>query len=455
MGYAQAASLSGGFTAWRGATLVVATGWGAPGKRVGEEIAHCGDDLQASAGEVAVWMETGKALVVDIRPPWEHRQGHVPGAANVPAGELPGYAPAIQAAVASGRIEHVITHCAGRTRGIAAAALLRSLGVQAAQALENGCMGWLLDGRKLEFGPGPDTGLRTTLPVAVTEATSFVDPSPQRARSISAEEIEERRRSTRAFYLVDLRTPEAYLRGHIAGAVSLPAGQVLLESEAWLAIAALPIVLVGSSRAQTNWVADHLHALEFRDVAALDDGLDAWQGADKPIETGRPPLQLPAISGDASAQPISAAEFVAHPERWNVLDVRSAGEWGIGHLANSRCIPRGMLEGHIEELGDAGLPLLLVSATGLRARLARDTLSRNLSHSQDMAVLGGGINAAIAAGARIVDDAPDSATASRDTPGRITAAIWRMPLEKTRPLMLRYLAWEEALLATPHSRSLD
>ena len=64
-------------------------------------------------------------------------------------------------------------------------------------------------------------------------------------------------------------------------------------------------------------------------------------------------------------------------------------------------------------------------------------------------MLAGGLQAIRAAGMRLIEDAPDSSMASRDTPGRVSAAVWRMPLERTRPLMLRYLAWEEALVPGP------
>ncbi|HLU83117.1 MAG TPA: rhodanese-like domain-containing protein [Trueperaceae bacterium] len=37
--------------------------------------------------ELAAWLEAG-AGVVDVREPWEFQSGHVPGAVNIPMGEV-------------------------------------------------------------------------------------------------------------------------------------------------------------------------------------------------------------------------------------------------------------------------------------------------------------------------------------------------------------------------------
>lgn len=441
MGYSRARGLRGGLAGWRSAGLAVTTGWGVSGKKIGEEVAHAIPDLQVPASRAAGWIDDGRTLVIDIRPRWEYEQGHLPGAVHAPAGELPALAPGIRALVASGSLDHVVTHCAGRTRGIAAAQLLRSLGVRTAYALENGCMGWLLDGRELAYGAGAHARGRL-MPTDVNWPET--DLAGVSVNWISPGELV-RRRDGGACYVVDLRTPEAHREGHVPGSLALPAGQVLLESEAWLACAALPVVLVGSTRAQSMWAASQLQALGYRDVCAVDGGMGAWLEAGQPLSKGLPPPRWPRGIGDVATQEVPAETYCAEPDRWHVVDVRSAGEWGIAHLAGSRCVPRGVLEREAAALRQSPKPLLLASAAGLRARLAAATLASLPGGPIDAAVLSGGLQAVRAAGARLVDDEPDSAMASRDSPGRIPAAVWKMPLEKTRPLMLRYLAWEEAL----------
>ncbi len=436
LGHPNAVSLAGGLEAWRADGRPLATGWGTPGKRLGEQMAHSAPDLQADAAEVARWCTEGRALVIDIRPRWEHEQGHVPGACHIPAGELPRHAAAIRAALAEGRIGHVVTHCAGRTRGIAAAALLRELGIAPAVALRNGCMGWLLDGRALEFGTGAAAPALRPGP----EAAAAIEVAPRLDAAALATRLGDREPT----YVVDVRLAEDYRAGHVPGSVPLPAGQVLLESEAVLPIAALPVVLVGAGEAQADWAASHLRALGWREVRVLAGGIDGWSAA-HPLVRGREPLE-PAVGAVPAQAAVPADRFVADATRWEVLDVRSVGEWGIGHLAGSRCVPRGRLERELADLRASPRPLLLVSACGRRAGLAAAGLAPLLQGSREVRVLAGGLQAARAAGAVVVENAPDSSMASRDTPGRVSAAVWRMPLERTRPLMLRYLAWEEALV---------
>lgn len=443
LGYANVLCLAGGLAAWRSAGQPIATGWGAPGKRLGEQMAHATADLQADAAEVARWCAGGEALVIDIRPRWEHEQGHVPGAYHVPAGELPLHAATIAAATAQGRYRHVVTHCAGRTRGIAAAALLRELGVAGAVALRNGCMGWLLDGRTLEFGP---TAALSSSPAPV-DAAIAARASISPAQRIDVATLLARFERQESFYAVDVRLPDAYCAGHVPGSVSLPAGQVLLESEAVLPVAALPVVVIGANDVQADWAASHLRLLGWRDVSVLAGGVDAW-GASRALARGLDAAWTVTTTVPRELE-ISPGEWQRDPARWDVLDVRSVGEWGIAHLPDSRCVPRGSLERVLPELQGSAQPLLLVSSRGVRASLAAQTLRSLLAGRREVRVLAGGLQAVRAAGMRLIEDAPDSSMASRDTPGRVSAAVWRMPLERTRPLMLRYLAWEEALVPGP------
>lgn len=434
LGYASVQALAGGLDAWRGASRPLATGWGAPGKRLGELIARATQDLQAGADEVATDLQHGRALVIDVRPPWEHEQGHVPGAVNVSGAQLPSLAAGIAASIAAGRFDRVYTHCAGRTRGIAAAQLLRSLGIASARAVENGCMGWMLSGRTLEFGTGGALALSSSRPVAEEACAPGTDPD-----TITAAELGERVSAKMPQYVVDVRTVQEFLATRVAGSLSLPAGQILIESETWLPLAALPVIVVGSSRTQANWAADHLRALGYA-TYILVEGIEACAAAGVPLAEGH---AEPAFAA-SDIQHVAATQL-ADVTAWQLLDVRSAGEFGIAHLASAHCIPRGLLERRSAELTTGERPLLLISARGVRARLAAPAVARMVSNGRRVAVLRGGLAAARDAGHPLSPGSGDSSIASRDTPGRIPAAVWRQPLEQTRPVMLRYLAWEEAL----------
>jgi rhodanese-related sulfurtransferase len=438
LGFANPRVLAGGLDGWRAAGLPIETGWGVAGKRYGERLAV--PDLQRDAATVASGIREGHTLVVDIRPEWEHEQGHVPGAINLPGDRLASRLPEI-AAIAQDRT--IVTHCTGRTRGIVAADLLRRAGLPQAFALLNGCMGWVLAGKALEFGSTPppvwtagrgDGGWRLTERAPL--ASSLALPA---LPLLSADALQHWRAERGPHYLLDVRSLAEWRSARVPGALPLPAGQVLLEGESVVVIKSLPVALIAGSEAAARWAALHLRQLGVREIVALDGGIPAWlaSGRAAPPHDARPAVP-------ASARHIAVAAWRRDPARFRVIDVRSRGEWGMARLAGSECMPRGQLDAGGWHPGADARPVLLVSSAGRRASLAAVTLER-LAPGLEIAVLEGGLRACRDAGFPIDTGGADPSIASRDTAGRVPAALWRMPLERTRPVMLRYIAWEEAL----------
>lgn len=99
--------------------------------------------------ELLARMDQGEAVVVDVRPPEEYRAGHIPGAINVPLGELRerlGDLP---------REAEVVAYCRGPYCVLAPQALeiLRENGFRA-RRLEDGFPEWRLTGLPVEVGEG-------------------------------------------------------------------------------------------------------------------------------------------------------------------------------------------------------------------------------------------------------------------------------------------------------------
>lgn len=83
---------------------------------------------------------------------------------------------------------------------------------------------------------------------------------------------------------------------------------------------------------------------------------------------------------------------------WQIVDVRSPGEFAAGHLPGALPIPMEQIEVRVEDL-DRHQPVLLVCQAGQRATLCRDWLSAKGVEAQ---VLAGGVNAWSAAGYPLV-----------------------------------------------------
>ena len=83
--------------------------------------------------------------VVDVREPWEYRQGHVPGAVLIPLGQL------------SSRLSEldperpVAVICASGNRSQSAAALLGQKGFKTVYNISGGTGAWMHSGLELEY----------------------------------------------------------------------------------------------------------------------------------------------------------------------------------------------------------------------------------------------------------------------------------------------------------------
>jgi rhodanese-related sulfurtransferase len=97
--------------------------------------------------------------------------------------------------------------------------------------------------------------------------------------------------------------------------------------------------------------------------------------------------------GKGGAGAVSPAEAVQmmNREKAVVIDVCETAEFAAGHVGGARSIPLGQLEGAKGLPSNKALPVVLVCASGARARRAAGTL-RKLGHER-VHVLDGGLAA--------------------------------------------------------------
>ena len=242
LGFTDVSLIDGGFEAWKDAGLPSVTGWSVDGKHLGELLIDKYEKLALPPREVAELLRQRRAKVIDIRTAWEHAQGYIPEAENIPAGELFERGEGLRADMERKGLDTIITHCSGRTRGLAGATVLRDMGFERVFALENGCMGWLLAGLPMEFDKTP----------AYEESNAPQKPWNAAAvsgyPSLSVEDLRrERAAAPQAAYLLDVRMGMEFRQGHIPGSISIPAGQVMLEFENYCAQRGLPVIIVARS----------------------------------------------------------------------------------------------------------------------------------------------------------------------------------------------------------------
>ncbi len=141
----------------------------------------------------------------------------------------------------------MVVNCAGRTRSIIGAQSLINAGIEnRVVALRNGTMGWHLAGHTLEHGEKREAretserGLAAAREVAARVAECFQVRTIDH-RTLARWRAEE---GDRSLYVFDVRHPDEYEAGHLPGSRSAPGGQLVQETDHFVATLRSRIVLV-------------------------------------------------------------------------------------------------------------------------------------------------------------------------------------------------------------------
>lgn len=301
LGYSDVHEVDGGIAAWAAAGHRLFNSIYVPSKAFAECVEHACDTPHIDAIELQRLYDAGADLVVlDGRTVEEFERYHVPGAISCPNAELvyrfTDLVPSPDTLV--------VVSCAGRTRGIIGAQTLINAGVpNRVVSLAGGTQGWKLAGFSVEkgltalSGPPTETAARAGRSRSRDMAERFGVPR------VDLTQLERWRADpARTTYLLDVRTPEEFARGHLPGAVSIPGGQLIQSLDAWAATRGARLVLADDAGVRAVVTAHWLRqlgwdaaALEYDPAAAtLEQGSAGQQG--KPILDAE---EIPAAAAKA------------------------------------------------------------------------------------------------------------------------------------------------------------
>ena len=428
MGYTDVAILENGTAGWAAAGYVLFAGVNVPSKTFGELVEHAYHTPRITAQELVRMKEAGEDFViVDGRPYAEYRKMSIPGGVCCPNGEL---AYRIRSLVKNPQTK-IVVNCAGRTRSIIGAQTLINVGVKnPVYALENGTQGWFLADLALEHGADrkyPDTP--DAAPLAETRAAAVALMKKHGVVPLSAATLQTwLADTTRTTYVLDVRTPEEYARGTLAGAVHAPGGQLIQATDQWVGVRNARIVLVDDDGIRAPVVASWLAQLGCS-VAVLEGGISA--AVSVPRAT---PAPLPVL--DVIAPATLQAELAAG--RVCALDVGASMRYRGAHVPGSRWSIRRRV---VADARAAGKPIVLIADEADVARAA----ARELHDAGivDVRLLAGGFAAWQAAGLSV---AATAATPANDE--CIDYLFFVHDRHAGNPAAMRqYLAWETGLLA--------
>jgi rhodanese-related sulfurtransferase len=394
-GYSHVAVLEGGVAAWRAAGHAVFSGVNVPSKAFGEVVEHGYRTPSISAQELKARIDAGDDMVVvDARPLDEFRVMSIPSATCVPGGELVWRI----GALAPDPDTLVVVNCAGRTRSIMGAQSLINAGIpNRVVALRNGTMGWHLAGLALDHG---QTRYLPEVPPAQAEearrraravCARFAVPRIDRA-TLEAWQAE----PDRTTYLLDVRSPEEFLRGHLPGAVSAPGGQLVQATDRYVGTLGARLVLVDGDGVRAAMTASWLKQMALHEVAVLDGGLqdarlEVGPGTERAL--GLEAQHCREIAPDALRDALPAG-------RTQLVDLTRSVAYRSGHIGGARHGVRTRLAALVPGLPAHDL-LVLTSGDAMLARYAVAE-AEGLTDAE-VAVLAGGNKAWRDAGLPLVE----------------------------------------------------
>jgi rhodanese-related sulfurtransferase/predicted metal-dependent enzyme (double-stranded beta helix superfamily) len=433
IGYRNVSVMEGGARGWERAGFQLFTGVNVPSKAFGEIVEeHC-HTPHIAAVELKRRLDAGeKILIVDSRPIGEFRNMSIPGAFDCPGAELVYRVP--------DRLDSpdalVVVNCAGRTRSIIGAQSLRNAVLpNPVMALENGTMGWELAG--LELARGREDALPPPSPEGLSKAQALAAAVAERYGVAGIDDSGLARLTaesdSRTLYLFDVRSPEEYANGHLAGTRSAPGGQLVQATDAYMNTRNARIVLVDDDGVRAAMTGSWLRQMGCPEVYALTGGLAGRKLVEGVTQAGLPELE------SANLPTISAADLKARLDRGDavVVDLARSLAYEAGHIQGAWFAVRARLLDSITRVPKAPL-LVLTSPDGILARLAAAELEE--CGYAEIRVLDGGTAAwrdcgfALATGREAMADTPDD--------------CWRRPYDPYAApgARERYLQWETGLV---------
>ena len=432
LGYSNVAILEGGIDAWRSQRRPLYSGINVPSKAFGEFVEHQYHTPRITAQELFRRMNRGDSLLIlDSRPFSEYHRMSIPSGIDVPGAELVHRVHDLKIDAST----DIVVNCAGRTRSIIGAQSLINAGVpNRVMALKDGTMGWRLAGLELEFGqtrraPKPTVqGREASLHAAARVAERFG------VHNVDLDTLYRWRGDpTRTLYLLDVRSPEEYVAGHLKGSRPAPGGQLVQATDEYIATRNGRVILADDDGVRATMTASWLIQMGWNDVYVLRDALEGE------IEKGEFTPTVLGYRHAATVDPLELKAALDSGESVQVIDLASSLEYQARHLPGAWWSPRSRLNTTLTMQPPIGL-LVLTSQDARLAHLAAQDLAR-VRPQQLVRVLDGGTDAWVAHGLPVTDGIEHATSDTND--------VWYKPYEHQDAVserMQKYLDWEVALV---------
>jgi rhodanese-related sulfurtransferase len=295
--------------------------------------------------EVKKLWETKSAIIIDVRPPAKHAEGHIPYTLNIPLPKLDAELPK----VAPDKNQLIVFYCEGPRRALTPGAVRRAaaLGYTNVKGYIEGFPEWKKAG----------------LPVAV---------SPKHIFSEMEKEM--------PFVLIDVRLRDLAEKEHLPGAVNIPLSELEKAKGEFPEKKNAPIYVYCAKDENAIKAIQTIQKWGYTNVAFIPGGVESWKKAGGKVESGKLAKKIVYVPMPRPGT-FSVEEFVklvkssTMPDKYFILDVREPDEVQQGAFKFAKNIPLGELEGRLNEIPKDKV-ILVHCATGVRAEMAYNVLKR-------------------------------------------------------------------------------
>ncbi len=439
LGYTDVRTLAGGISAWAEAGYKVHTGGDrVVGQAFGEWIEAIYDTPHVSVPDYLAKVAAGEDLVLlDSRPLPEFQNHSLPGGTSIPGSELVYRARELVTSPDS----LVVVHCAGRTRSILGAQVLINAGLpNRVVALEGGTQSWVLEGHELDHGQSSAAPLPSPEALAAAQASAARIAERFGVRTIDQATLAsfQAERDQRTLYLLDVRTPEEFAEGHLAGSVSAPSWDVAPWVFRYVGTHNARTVLVDNDLVRATVAASWLVQFGWGEVFVLADALTGQTLQTGPVPA--PVLGLP--EGDPTAAMTFSPPGSCTPKPARRSSTFSPAPPTRAATSRARCGPAG--PSCPPWPGRSPVPARSWSPP----RTASWPGSRPPSCRPSPAARSGSSTAATRPGRRLVTSCPGDEPRFLHEPYDAVASGWReTEPEAQKAGFRRYLSWELGLVA--------
>jgi rhodanese-related sulfurtransferase len=181
-----------------------------------------------------------------------------------------------------------------------------------------------------------------------------------------------------SYVLVDLRDKKTAEKGHLLGAVSVPAGKLPNAKALFPEDKSAPIILYTASGHDEKSY-QLVKSWGYKNVSVLDGGVDQWVKSQGRLFTNGLPETIKYVKKVPKGE-ITIAEFEkvakATPADKLILDVRDTEATANGMLASAKHIPQAEVANRLAEL-PKDKEILIHCNTGILASMTHEVLAKN------------------------------------------------------------------------------